>query len=82
MTLSLSLGHKQVPDGVASFEMDLDSYLPRNILKTYTNFFGLWDHHVNVPLVIVAVIADWVIVVVVWGLVNAVSIVGIGLKYI
>ena len=40
----------------------------------------LRDHHLNVPVAVVAV--GWMVVVVVLGLVNAVSIVAIGLKSI
>ena len=38
--------------------------------------FGVWNHHVNVP----AIVAGWVVVVVVLGLVNDGSIIAIGLK--
>ena len=40
--------------------------------------FGVWDHHVNAP--VVDVIIGWMVVVVVLGLVDAVSIVVDGLK--
>ena len=55
--------------------MDLDPQLATNILKEFTKPLGVWDHHVNVP-----VVTGWVVVVVVLGLVNAVPIVANGLK--
>ena len=73
------MGHQEALDGVASFEMDLKPHLARNILKTFTKPFGLWDYHVNVP-VAVALGICWMVVVVNLGLVKAVSIVAISVK--
>ena len=63
----------------------MDFHLPTNILKAFTKLFGVWDHHVNVSAVVAAVAAvapDLVIVAMVLGLVNDLSIVPISVKAI
>ena len=50
-------GHQEVLDSVASFEMDLDFHPSGITLKTFAMPFGVWDHHVNVPVVTAAAVA-------------------------
>ena len=45
-------GNKEVPGGVISIEMNLDPCLTTDILKAFTKPFGVWDHHVKVPVVV------------------------------
>ena len=68
-------GHQEFMNGVASFEMDLDPHLVTNILKAFTKPFGVWDHYVNVANVI-----GLMVVMMVLGLVNTMSIAAVGLK--
>ena len=72
-------GHKEIPDSVASFEMDLDPCLLTNILKVFVKSLWCMGPPCKCSIVIVA---DWVVVVVLLGLVNALSIVTIGLQSI
>ena len=73
-TIPVLCGHQEVPDVFASFEMYLDPHLTANLVKAFPKLFGVWGHHVDVPVVV----AGWVVVVLVLD--NAVSIVAIGLK--
>ena len=73
-----------VLDGVASFKMDMDPYLITNILGNFHLIPWLWSQHVD-ALGIVAAAAGIVVVaggifVIVLGLVDAVSVVTVGLE--
>ena len=54
-------GHQEILDGVASFEMYPDPYIIMNILIAFAKPLDVWDHHVNVPVVAVAV--GWMVVI-------------------
>ena len=54
-------------------------HLATNILKTLTKPFGVQDHYVDVP-VGVAIVIGLMVVMMVLGLVNTMSIVAVGLK--
>ena len=77
--MSVLGGHQRILDGVASFKIDPDSHLTANVLKSFAKSFGVWDHHINVPFAVIAVVG-FMVVVKVLGLVKAMSIAVIGLK--
>ena len=71
-------GQEELLDTVSSFEMDLGLHLIANFLKAFAKPLGIWDHQVNAPVVVLAI--GWIVVMVVLGLINAVSIVDVGLE--
>ena len=70
-------GHWEALNGAGSFEMDLNTHLTAKTV--FSKPFGVWDCHVNVPVVVVV---GWIVVLVVLDLVNVVSIVTTALMFL
>ena len=70
--------HQEVLDYTVSFEIDLDLHLSTNIIEAFAQFLDVWYNHVDVLVVGVVVVGGMVVMV--WGLVDTVSGVDVGLE--
>ena len=71
-------GHQEVPDGVFSFKVYLNLHLTTCLLEAFAKPLGVRDHYIDVAVPVIFLVS----VMVVLGLIDSMSVVDVGQKFV